>query len=202
MKIDQLKQNFENRHIELLYYEDRLALLHDLTEFVMPHESIGIGNSKTLKELQISHHISSMSKTVFDKTLVEDKEEITKIKKLALTASCYVTGSNAITEDGKIINVDHSGNRVAAMTYGPDQVIVIVGINKVVKDEKAGIQRVLTEATPMNAKRAGIASPCSQGLGCDQCQQDVRVCNYLSVIRGQHVKGRMKVLLLNEKLGF
>lgn len=114
----------------------------------------------------------------------------------------YITGSNAITEDGKIINVDHSGNRVAAMTYGPDRVLIVVGKNKLVQNEQAGIKRALNHATPLNAKRAGIKSPCSEGRSCDACEQTVRVCNYISIIRGQHLKGRMKVMMLNDSIGF
>lgn len=130
------------------------------------------------------------------------KSEMEHLKKMALVSDCYITSCNAFSKDGRIVNVDHSGNRVAAITHGPDRVLIIVGMNKLVNTEKDAINRALTVATPLNAKRAKIDSPCSRNEPCEGCTQINRVCNYVSIIKGQHYPGRMKLLIMNEDLGF
>lgn len=202
MDYKRLKQNFEDRNIEFEYFMDRKALINAVELELENYNTVGIGNSVTLKSLEISKKATVLGKTVFDKTLANNKEEIRVMKKLALTSEIYISSSNAVTFDGKIINVDHSGNRVAAITYGPDRVLIIVGENKLAENEKQGIKRVLEVATPKNANRALIESPCSQGKSCVTCIQEVRVCNYISIIRGQDRKNRMKVLMLAEDIGF
>ena len=202
MRLDDIKKNFEDRNIEFEYFKSEKDLIKSLENEIDKYTTIGIGNSQTLKHFKISEMALALNKVVYDKTLAREKEDKIKLKKQALLSDCYITSSNAITQDGKIINVDHSGNRVAAMTYGPDRVLVVVGINKVTLNEQAGISRVLNVATPKNANRAKIASPCSLNESCDKCHQEVRVCNYLSIIRGQNIKGRMKVYLIDEALGY
>jgi len=197
-----IQEQFEQRNIEFEYFKNREDLSTAIENEVKSYDSIGIGNSKTLKALNVSELATSLNKTVYDKTLVSTIEDIKRIKKEALTAECYISSCNALTKDGKIINVDHSGNRVAAITYGPERVLLIVGSNKLAENEQEGIRRALKVATPLNAKRAEINSPCSRGESCDRCSQEVRVCNYISVIRGQYVKGRMKVFMIDESLGF
>lgn len=200
--MNEIMKKFENRNIEFKYFTNRTDLITTVKGEVDKCNSIGIGNSKTLKELQISVMMKSLGKVVYDKTLVNGREEINKLKKLSLMSECYISSCNALTRDGKIVNVDHSGNRVAAITYGPDKVIIIVGENKLVDNEDEAVKRAMKIATPLNAKRAKIDSPCSNNKPCSDCSQEVRVCNYLSIIRGQNVKGRMKVFMINEDIGF
>lgn len=197
-----ISRNFEKRNIEFEYFKDRDSLIKSLISEVRGYNSIGIGNSQTLKKLSVSELMISLNKDVFDKTLAETAKEIKEQKKKALTSDCYISSCNALTRDGKIINVDHSGNRVAAITYGPERVLLIVGSNKLTNNESEGVNRALKVATPKNAKRAKINSPCSNGGSCAKCTQDVRVCNYVSIIRGQHEKGRMKIMMLEEEMGF
>lgn len=197
-----IKSNFESRNIEFEYFETRELLISELKLEFQKYKSIGIGNSITLKSLGITQLAMSLGKTVYDKTLDNNKFNKEKINKLALISDCYLSSCNAITKNGEIINIDHSGNRVAAITYGPDRVLLIVGINKVTENEKEGLRRALKIATPMNAKRANIDSPCSNGRTCSECNQSVRVCNIISIIRGQAHRGRVKIFLINENIGF
>jgi len=202
MDYSRIKDAFQARNIEFQVYQTREDLLDSLDYDVKAFKTFGLGNSQTLKELKICQRLMDQGKNVFDKTLGKSKDEIRKIKKAALLSECYISSSNAISEDGKIINVDHSGNRVAALTFGPDKVFIIVGSNKIAHNEQQGIQRALSIATPKNALRAGISSSCSIGKTCESCHQEQRVCNYVSIIRGQHEKGRMKILVLEEALGY
>lgn len=201
-KYVELERNLTNRNIDFKFCKSRKEVVDTVEILIKEYETIGIGNSQTLKSIDISHYLVEINKTVFDKTYASEKSEIGKLKKLALTSECYITSSNAIAMTGELVNIDHSGNRVAAMTFGPEKVIVIATTNKIVENEKAAIKRALKIATPQNAIRAKIQSPCSFDKPCSECTQDVRVCNYLSVIRGQSRKNRMIVLLLDEALGF
>ncbi len=201
-KRDRISKVYMERNIELEFFDSRETLISSIREELMKVNTVGIGNSQTLKELGITEIAIEMGKTVYDKTLGKSLEEIKKLKKKALLSECYLSSSNSISEQGTIVNVDHSGNRVAALNYGPDRVLIVIGENKIVKNEKEAIVRALKVATPQNARRAQIASPCSLGKPCDLCNQTVRVCNLISVIRGQNQSGRMKILVLSESIGF
>lgn len=201
-EIEVIKNNFEERNIEFEHYKSREDLINSIKYEIEKYKTIGIGNSQTLKALKICEIATDMGKIVYDKTLANTQEEIMQLKKNALISDCYITSCNAISKDGKIINIDHSGNRVAAMTFGPERVLIIASEKKIEKSEKEAIKRALTVATPKNAKRAKIDSPCSRSESCEQCAQSVRVCNYVSIIRGQHRSGRMKIMIINEELGF
>ncbi|MEG1256728.1 lactate utilization protein [Clostridium sp.] len=201
-KIEKLIANFELRNIEVICVETLECAKNKILNLIPTDVIVGIGHSATLKEMDITKIFSERGNIVYDKELAKDKEEGKILKKKALLADWYVTGSNAISVDGRIVNVDHSGNRVAAITFGPDNVIIVVGINKIVDTWEEGIKRVKNVACPLNAKRAGFNPPCVELNKCVDCTSTERVCNSLSVIEGQSVKGRIKVFIVNEDLGF
>ena len=200
--IQTMRDSFSKRNIEFEFFNTRENLINAIITETQTYSTVGIGNSQTLKNLNISQTLIDHNKVVFDKTRVTTKEEILKFKKLALTSDCYISSCNAVSLDGIIVNIDHSGNRVAAITYGPSRVLLVIGTNKIENNESDAIKRALKVATPKNAIRASINSPCSIGDSCSKCTQEVRVCNYISVIRGQHNPGRMKIMLLDEELGY
>lgn len=134
--------------------------------------------------------------------MAENKDEITKLKKKSLHADYFITGTNAISVEGHLVNMDHSGNRVAAMIYGPENVIVVIGTNKIVDSLDNAIKRARNIAAPANAKRAGLNPPCASIGECVDCRSSERACNNLVVIEGQNVKDRMKVFIINESLGY
>jgi hypothetical protein len=152
--------------------------------------------------MEISQALSSRGNVVYDKTFAKTKDESKRLKKESLLAEWYITSSNALSTNGHIVNIDHSGNRVAAMIYGPEKVIIVVGTNKIADSLDAAIQRSRTHAAPLNAKRAGFNPPCVQLNKCVDCKTDERVCFNLVVIEGQYSKDRMKVFIVNENLGF
>ncbi|MGB3366517.1 MAG: lactate utilization protein [Acidaminobacteraceae bacterium] len=197
-----LSKNLNSRNIEFKYLKNRKDIINEIDVLTKDCLTIGIGNSKSLKSLEISKHLKQSGKKVYDKTDAIDKLESNGLKKLALTSDCFISSSNAIALTGEIVNVDHSGNRIAAITYGPDKVILIIGTNKIVENESLAIARALKVATPRNALRAGANTPCSLGKPCSNCNKDVRVCNYVSIVRGQNEASRMIVILIDENLGF
>lgn len=200
--IQALEYSLASRNIDFAFFDNRDAVLKAIVKETKHFATIGIGNSQTLKLLKVSEALHESGKQVYDKTFANSKEDIRKMKMLAMTSECYISSCNAVSLDGKLVNVDHSGNRVAAITYGPERVLLVIGANKIVSNEADAIKRALSVSTPKNAVRAGFESPCSRGEGCGQCVQEVRVCNYISVIRGQTLPGRMKVMLLDEEIGY
>lgn len=201
-KVEKLIANFKARNIEVNYFETIQDVKNQILALVPTEVTIGIGHSATLQKIDITKTLSDRGNSVFDKELAKNKEECKVLKKKALLADWYITGSNAISVDGRIVNVDHSGNRVAAINFGPENVIIVVGENKIVDTWEEAIDRVKNIACPLNAKRAGFNPPCVKLNKCVDCTSTERVCNSLSIIEGQSVKGRIKVFIVNEDLGF
>lgn len=201
-KINTLINNFKLRNIEVTYFETLNDVKDEILSIIPANATVGIGHSFTLQKMQISNILLRRGNIVYDKELAGNKEECMLVKRKALLSDWYVTGSNAISVDGRIVNVDHSGNRVAAITFGPDNVIIVVGVNKIACTCKEAVERVKNVACRLNAIRAGYNPPCVELNKCVDCTSPERVCNSLSIIEGQSVKDRIKVFIVNENLGF
>ena len=113
-----------------------------------------------------------------------------------------ITGTNALTETGKLVNLDMIGNRVAAITFGPRSVVILVGRNKIVPDVEEATFRVKNYAAPVNAMRLDKKTPCAETSYCHDCKSPERICNSWSIVEKSFPKGRIKVVLINEDLGF
>lgn len=201
-KFIRLKKNFKLRNIEVQYFETLENVKSFILNIIPIKCTIGIGHSVTLQKLDITNALLERGNIVYDKELAKNREECKDLKKKALITDWYITGSNAISIDGQIVNVDHSGNRVAAITFGPDKVIIVVGKNKVVDTVDEAIRRVKNVACPLNAKRAGFNPPCVTLNKCVDCVSKERVCNSLSIIEGQSDSNRIKLFIVNEECGF
>lgn len=201
-KFEKLKSNFKLRNIEVEYFKSLEDVKSYILNIVPISSKIGIGHSITLQKMNITNSLLERGNIVYDKELAKDQEECKELKRKALTTDWYISGSNAISVDGRIVNVDHSGNRVAAITFGPEKVIIVVGKNKVVDSVEEAIKRVKNIACPLNAKRAGFNPPCVTLNRCVDCVSKERVCNSLSIIEGQSECKRIKVFVVNEECGF
>ncbi|GKX68005.1 lactate utilization protein [Inconstantimicrobium mannanitabidum] len=197
-----LKKNFKLRNMDVEYFETLDEAKLRILSIVPVEASIGIGHSETLQNMKITDALLERGNVVYDKELAQNSEECKALKKKALLTDWYITGSNAISVDGRIVNVDHSGNRVAAITFGPDRVIIVVGKNKIVDTVEEAVKRVKNVACPQNAKRAGYNPPCVKLNRCVNCVSKERVCNSLSIIEGQMDCNRIKVFIVNEEYGF
>jgi L-lactate utilization protein LutB len=129
-------------------------------------------------------------------------EDSMEPRRRGLLADVMITSTNAITLDGKLVNLDGLGNRVAAMIFGPKKVILVVGMNKVVPDVETAIARTKYYSGPVNAIRMGIKTPCVENGICVDCKTPARICNIWSTIEGQRIKGRIHVKLIGENLGY
>ena len=129
-------------------------------------------------------------------------EQALEVRRQGLTADVMIASSNAITLDGKLVNLDGTGNRIAAMAFGPKKVILVVGMNKVAPDLETAMARVKHYAAPVNVIRIGFKTPCGETGLCSDCKSPQRICNMWSIIEGHTAKGRIHVKLVGENLGY
>ncbi len=129
-------------------------------------------------------------------------EQSLELRRQGLLADVMIASTNAITLDGKLVNLDATGNRVAAMMFGPKKVILIVGMNKVAPDLESAMARVKHYAAPVNVIRIGFKNPCAETGTCGDCRSPQRICNMWSIIEGHMAKGRIHVKLVGENLGY
>jgi hypothetical protein len=201
--LELLAKNLSVNNIELLKFNDRKECLNYLISKLHKDMKIGWGGSMTLRECGILDYLRNEK---FPYILDRDNPKLTHEEKTAMQrqmflSDIFLSSANALTEDGLIVNVDGSGNRVAATIYGPDKVYFVVGVNKLVKNYDEAIQRIRNFAAPTNVRRLGFNTPCSKTLVCQDCTSKNRICNYTVVIKRAANPGRISVLLINEKLG-
>ena len=200
--IKELDDSFKTRNINVLWFNT----FGEIKEYLLTHiptgATVGIGNSKTLKSIDITKALRGKGNVVYDKTLGETKDEVRALNRHSLLADYYISSSNAVSADGRIVNIDHSGNRVAAITYGPDRVYIVIGKNKIAATQEEAIKRAKNIAAPLNAKRAGFNPPCVAAGHCVDCISPERVCNTITITEGQYDKNRLTLLIANEDEGF
>lgn len=207
---DVLKQKIE-RTIKALeknnmkgHFVETVHELHKLLEDLLVEGStIGLGGSMTLFETKTIDFIRDGNYDLLDRYADGlNAEDIKRIYRESFFANTYLMSTNAITEAGELYNVDGRGNRVAALIYGPDQVIVIAGVNKIVRDLDEAISRNESTAAPANTKRLNLNNPCKEVGYCVDCKSDTRICNNYTFIKRSLVKDRIHVILLNENFGY
>ena len=165
--------------------------------------AIGLGGSRTIQEIGLLDDLRQGSYRLHDQYAPGlNTENSREVRKAGTNARYFVSSSNAVTDDGKLVNIDGAGNRLAGFCYGPERVILLVGRNKIVSDVVAAIDRVRNVAAPMNAKRLGLETPCATTGECSDCSSPQRICNLTLIIEKQKPKGRITVILVNEDLGF
>ena len=164
---------------------------------------IGFGGSRTVSEIGLLDNLRKGKYKLLDQYDASlSKADSMEQRKKGTHAEYFISGSNAVTEDGKLVNIDGLGNRLAGFCFGPDKVIIVVGRNKVVHDVHAALDRVRNVAAPMNARRFGLSTPCVTTGRCSDCDSPERICNLTLIIEKQRTKDRITVILVNEDLGF
>ncbi len=163
--------------------------------------SVGFGGSKTVNDLGIYELLQAQGNPVYWHWKVEASRK-REMLELAEKTEVYLCSTNAITEDGRLINIDGTGNRAAAMFFGPPTVLVIAGINKLVKDYDEAIARIKRDACPANARRLGLSTPCAITGHCTDCKGKARMCNVTTIMEypTRYVED-FEIILVNEKLG-
>ncbi|ACA55533.1 lactate utilization protein [Clostridium botulinum] len=202
-QVERTIKNLNNRNMEGYYINNIDQLFEKLKELLPEDSIVGVGDSMTLFETGVIDFLRSKNFNFLDKyqdKLTSDEKREIYIKNFS--ADTFICSTNAITESGELYNIDGNGSRVAPMIYGPKQVILIVGINKIVKNVEEAEIRVRSYTAPIDAKRLNKDTPCTKLGYCVDCKSPNRICNDFVVIRGQFIKGRIKVLILGENLGY
>ena len=185
------------------YVKSKQEALEQIMGMVAPEAVVGMGGSWTLTEIGIEEQLEKKGHRVLNHNKPGlTPEEAGSLRRQQLTSDVFLSGTNAITLDGQLINVDGAGNRVAAMIYGPKKVIIVVGVNKIVSDCDAGIRRIEMIAAPINNKRLNRPNPCTVSGECMDCQGPTRICNVTTIMHKKPLATDIHVVVVGEELGF
>lgn len=204
LRAETIIKGLEKRNMEGVFCETKEDALAKALGYIEEGSSVTWGGSMSIEEVGLMDAVKNGNYKVIDRSVAKNYDEQREIFAKAVLADYYLMSSNAITLDGELINIDGTGNRVACLTYGPKNVIMIVGMNKVVNDVEDGIKRVRNFASPPNTLRLGLKTPCSMTGRCGDCYGDTCICSQIVVTRRQSaaMRGRIKVILVGESLGY
>ena len=201
--IEKTMKSLERNNMKAYYAENRAQVCEIVKGMLFPGAVITAGGSVSLNESGVWDIISDPEYKFFNRLKPGiSEEERLEIFRAAIGCDFFFCSSNAVTENGELINVDGNANRVAAYAYGPKHVLLIVGMNKVVKTEVDAMSRARNEAAPINAQRFGIDTPCSKNGTCFDCKSPQCICCQILTTRFSRVKGRFQIILVDENLGF
>lgn len=202
VKSETIIKNLKKRFMDG-YYADTKEEATELAMSLIDHEDVvSWGGSLTIDELGVKKLLEKKGISVIDRDKAKSPEERVKLMKQALTANVFLTSTNAITMNGELMNVDGNGNRVAAYCYGPDSVIVVAGMNKVVPELDYALAKLRTDATVPNAVRFNAQTPCKLTGKCSECTTKDTLCSQILITRFCKPQNRIKVILVGEHLGF
>lgn len=212
-RINKVGENLRRNNMEFYLARTKEEVPAIVKSLLKSGDVITHGGTVSMAECGIRELISSPEYKYIDRSKAQTPEEVKNIYRAAFSADVYISSANAITEDGVLYNVDGNSNRIAAIAYGPDSVIIIAGYNKIVRDLAEAELRVKTEAAPPNCIRLDCPTYCKEKGECislskpdrqiyDGCSGDSRICcNYLISAQQRH-KGRIKVIIVEEELGY
>lgn len=196
-------------NISAFYVKNRRQAFEKVMSTIPEGSVVGLGDSLTLRQIGVVDALAQGNYTFLNPWEPgTGVEESIKLKKQALTSDVFVTGTNALTLDGKIVNVDGHGNRVAAMLFGPNKVVIVVGVNKIVENLEEALKRIRDKAAPANVKRHPEfhpMPPCGTTGSCSDCSSPWRICNKTVIIERQYDNNKYKpiitVIIVGEELG-
>lgn len=195
-------KNLKRRHIEGFYCPTGGDAVNKVVELIEDGSSVTWGGTMTVRDLGIPEALKRRGTLeVIDRDLATTAEEKQSMYLRAFSTDVYLSSANAISEDGVIVNIDGNGNRVAAITWGPKKVIFVIGLNKVAQTVEAALARARSTASPVNAARFDIKTPCQTDGVCHNCNSADSICNYVHFLRNSP-RGRHQVVLVGEDLGY
>ena len=206
IRLADVKDMLESNNFEVYLADNAAAAKKMVLEEIIPKigaKSISWGGSMTFNATGLYDALKKMkgmkSLDAYDKSI--SREEALERRRQSLLVDLFITGTNAVTETGMLVNLDMIGNRVAALTFGPKSVIVLAGRNKIVPDLEEAMMRVKNFAAPANVMRLGMKTPCAKTSFCEECKSKDRICNSWAITEKSFPKGRIKIVLINEDLG-
>lgn len=202
-KLEKTMKALEKNNIKAYLVNTKEDLIEKIESIVKEGALVSCGGSITLMETGVIEHLRNGKYNFLDRYEPNlTKDGLKEMYRKSFSADAFFTSTNAITENGELYNVDGNGNRVAAMLYGPDKVIVVTGTNKIVKNIEEAVNRNKYIAAPANTKRLGCNTPCRITGECSDCSSPDRICCEYTVIKRQRTTDRIHVIFLNETLGY
>jgi L-lactate utilization protein LutB len=199
----QMIKNLNRRNMEAFYCPTGNEAVKVVSQLIADGSTVTWGGTDTVRALGIPQALKKRGTlNVLDRDMAETPEEKEAMYLKAFTADVYLTSANAISEDGIIVNIDGNGNRVAAITWGPKKVIFVIGLNKVAQTVEDALARARSTASPINAQRFDIKTPCRTDGRCHNCNSPESICSYVHFLRNSRNKGRHVVVLVGEDLGY
>ncbi len=207
LRLEAAKAILEKNNFEVHIAADRKAATALVTETLLPAiapGSISWGGSQTFVETGLYAQLKTASGVTvldtYDPALTDDEKQ--ERRRQSLLVDLFVTGTNAITASGHLVNLDMIGNRIAALTFGPRSVLVLAGRNKLVADLEGAWERIKAYAAPVNSMRLEKKTPCASTGVCQDCKSPQRICNTWTITEKCFPPGRLRIVLINEELGF
>ncbi len=200
---NQLINAFAHHNMQLMFVENKEELHTYLKSVLVDQKKVAVGGSVTLSQLGVLDLIKESDVEFIDRYEAGlSQEELTERLRQGLLSDLFITGTNALTADGCLYNVDGTGNRVAAMIYGPKEVIVIAGINKIFNTEEEAINHIKHWAAPANAIRLNRNTPCAKTGHCHECHSPDRICCSYVKHGYQRFVNRIKIIIVEDNLGY
>ncbi len=200
---ERLIKNLKRRNIEAHYCPTAPEAVDKVMELIADGSSVTWGGTMTVRDLGIPQALKDRGTLeVLDRDTVQSPEEKQQMYLRAFSTDVFLSSANAISEDGVIVNIDGNGNRIAAISWGPKKVIFVIGLNKVCQDVDAAIARARSTASPINAQRFDINTPCKADGTCHNCTSPDSICSYIHLLRNSRNTGRHVVVLVGENLGY
>ena len=197
-----LVKNLRKRHFEAHYCETKAEALEKALSLIPEGECVGWGGATSAEQIGLLHALRTGNYQAIDRDTAASPEERTAMMRQCLLTDTFITGANAISLEGEMVNIDGMGNRVAAIVYGPKKIIVVAGMNKVVDTLEDALTRARTVAAPINKQRFGTDTPCTATGSCADCLSEGCICNQILITRNCRPAGRITFILVGKELGF
>jgi L-lactate utilization protein LutB len=206
IRLNDLKEVLEENNFEVFIAKDGADAKKIVLERILPGtgaKSVSWGGSATYLATGLYEAIKGRGDLeildTYDKSITV--EQSYELRRKSLLVDLFITGTNAVTEDGLLVNLDMIGNRACAINFGPKHVVLLIGRNKIVGDLEEGMFRVKNYAGPTNAMRLDKKTPCVKTATCEECKSPDRICNVWTITEKSFPKGRIKIVLINQDLG-
>ncbi len=201
--VERLIKKLKTRNMEGIYFQNEDELKAYLDNELQANEKICSGGSATMKELGLIDYLNNREDVNFlDRSKADTREDALNMMREAFTADSFFMSTNAITRDGVLVNIDGTGNRLAALIFGPKKVYIICGTNKICDDVESAYNRAKNVAAPPNCIRFEKSTPCVETGKCEGCLSDECICNQIVVTRNSRDNGRIKILIVDGEYGY
>ncbi len=199
---EQIIKNLRTRNMEGFYARTKEEALKTALALIPEGSAVSWGGSMSIQEIGLKDAICLGNYREYNREDARTPEEKRSVELATYDCDFFLTSANAVSEDGVLVNIDGNANRVSAIAYGPRNVLMIVGMNKVVKDLDSALSRARNEAAPINAQRFGLDTPCSKTGACFDCKMPDTICCQFLITRYSKHPGRIKIIFVGEELGF